>query len=132
MSYTDARLSNTTSLGAAGDRLPFSSKWAGQLGINYRTYISNDWLAFAGASVRHVGSRLGQFTGSALVPRVQLPAYETIDVNAGIERDGFTVSAFVRNLADERGYTGAFDFGAFRSVSVLQPRTFGLNLAKEF
>ena len=132
VSYTDARLSNTTSLGAAGERLPFSSKWAGQLGINYRTYISNDWSAFTGASVRHVGSRLGQFTGSALVPRVQLPAYETIDVNAGIERDGFTVSAFVRNLVDERGYTGAFDFGVFRSVSVLQPRTFGLNLAKEF
>jgi len=132
IAYTDAHLSNTTSLAPEGARLPNSARVTGQFGGEYRFELQPDWMALFGASYRYVGRRLAEFTASAAVPRFVLPSYETIDLRTGVEHEGFELNLYLRNAADKRGYTGAFGYGPYTTVSVLQPRTVGLTLAKSF
>jgi outer membrane receptor protein involved in Fe transport len=53
-------------------------------------------------------------------------------------RNGLTLRIFARNLADERGYTGAgvladgLNVPVRADVDVLQPRTFGVNVDYRF
>jgi iron complex outermembrane receptor protein len=132
VAYTDAHFSNTTSLARPGDRLPSSARLTGQIGGEYRFALQPDWTALFGASFRYVGRRLGEFTASPTIPRFVLPSYETIDLRTGFEHDGFELNIYLRNVADKRGYTGAFGFGPYATVGLLQPRTAGVTLAKSF
>ena len=132
LAYTDAAFRTTTAIAPAGARLPTTPKWSGQVGFEYRFDTGSDWSPFVGASYRYVGRRLGEFAAAPGGPRFVMPSYETVDLRAGAEYRGFEVTAFVRNVADKYGVTGAFDLGPYSTVSLLQPRTFGLSLAKSF
>jgi outer membrane receptor protein involved in Fe transport len=131
VAYTDAYFRNTVGPAVAGDRLPSSAKWTGQIGGEYRFELTDGWKPFFGGSYRYVGRRLGEFAGPGGT-RYVLPHYETVDLRAGVDKDGFEASLFVRNLADKRGYTGGFVFGPYATAGLLQPRTIGLVLSKEF
>jgi iron complex outermembrane receptor protein len=131
VAYTDATFRRTVGPAVAGDRLPSSAKWTGQVGGEYRFDLTDGWKSFLGASYRYVGRRLGEFAGPG-APRYVLPKYETIDLRAGVDKDGFEASFFVRNVADKRGYTGGFVFGPYATAALLQPRTMGLVLSKTF
>jgi iron complex outermembrane receptor protein len=131
IAYTDATFRNTVGPAVAGDRLPSSAKWTGQIGGEYRFELADGWKPFFGASYRYVGKRLGEFAGVGGT-RFVLPHYETVDLRAGVDKSGFQASLFVRNVADKRGYTGAFVFGPYATAGLLQPRTIGLVLSKSF
>jgi iron complex outermembrane receptor protein len=131
IAYTDATFRNTVGPAVAGDRLPSSAKWTSQVGGEYRFDLTDGWKSFLGASYRYVGRRLGEFAGPGGA-RYVLPKYETVDLRAGVDKDGFEASLFVRNVADKRGYTGGFVFGPYATAALLQPRTMGLVLSKTF
>ncbi|AOH83190.1 hypothetical protein AWL63_03560 [Sphingomonas panacis] len=131
IAYTDATFRNTVGPAIAGDRLPSSAKWTGQIGGEYRFELANGWKPFFGASYRYVGRRLGEFAGTGGT-RYVLPKYETIDLRAGVDKSGFEASLFVRNVTDKRGYTGGYVYGPYATASLLQPRTIGLVLSKNF
>lgn len=137
--YNDAQLTESfpdlaTLFGAAGDRLPNSSKISGHISIDHQLSLSNDFSVEYGASLDYVGDRKGAFVSVAGAPdRQEFPAYSQVNLRGGISRDAWTLNVFVTNLADKRGVIagglGTFDPIAF---TYIQPRTIGMTLAWNF
>lgn len=125
-------------LGArAGDRLPLSPKWAAALRAG-REFTVGDHTAHAALAWRYVGERDSNFQHTAVdqAPAYKLPSYSTFAFNAGVELGAATVNVFVRNLADKRGQaaanTGYVPYGQPALVSLIEPRTVGVNVQYSF
>ena len=116
--------------GAAGDRLPYTSRFSGNLSLNDEFPLSNALTGFVGASASYVGDRLDNF---APPPRQDLPAYTKIDGRAGLKFDSWSANLFVTNATDKRGLLGggAGNFIPY-AYQYIQPRTVGLSVAKTF
>ena len=125
----------TTAYGSSGDRLPFSSRFSGNLSINEEVALGAGFTGFAGATVSYVGDRLGYFASifSGSPQRQVYPSYTKADLRAGVERSMWTATVYVTNLADKRGVlTGGIGASPPFAFDYIQPRTFGLNVAKQF
>jgi outer membrane receptor protein involved in Fe transport len=134
--YTDARL--TTAAPAAGgldgDRLPFVPRWAHSASAQYDWPIADGWTAQLGTTINYVGKRVSNYTNRALK---QIPDYTTVNLNAGIEHGGWSLSVYAKNLTDKRGITALGSLGLTPAsnpfgMAVIQPRTFGAELALKF
>jgi iron complex outermembrane recepter protein len=119
--------------GVAGDRLPFSSRFSGNLSLDHEFDLSSSMRSFLGGSVSYVGDRQGSFGNSAVPQRQTFPSYTKTDVHAGLRYESWTANIFITNLTDERGvlYGGlqTFDASVFNYI---QPRTVGLSIVKTF
>ena len=121
-----------------GDRLPFSSKYSGRLGVNYETSLSDDVKGSIGLSATYVGNRKGEFVYDASVAdmRETYPSYTQIDMNAGLVFGNWDVKLFVQNLTNKRGVIGGgfYNQTSFNEnwFNYSQPRTVGLNVAYTF
>jgi len=137
-SWSDAQLATdfgprSPVLGLSGDRLPFSSKFAGSLSLDQRIPLLNGWIGSVGATVSYVGDRKGVFRPPAAPQRQDYPAYAQVDVRAGLKLESWAVNAFVTNLTDKRGLLGG-GLGAISPVSfnITTPRTVGVSASKTF
>jgi outer membrane receptor protein involved in Fe transport len=132
---TDALPATASAIGRAGDRLPFSSRFAASVSADQEFGLNGFWIGTVGAAVRYVGDREGDFTTSPTTGRVDLPAYTQFDLRGGARRDSWNINVFVNNLSDKRGVVGRGVGGSasLQSTAVyIQPRTLGLSVAKEF
>lgn len=125
--------------GKSGERLPYSPKVAASLNARYE--ISALGVpSFVAAGLAHTGARTvsyaGGGAGGAGFTPYTLPAYTTLDVNAGASVAGFELGAYVRNLTDERGQLSATTLygsvGGPTNVQLIRPRTIGLTLSRSF
>ena len=140
LGYTDAELREPTDggiIGDAGDRLPYSADWTASLSLDKQFPVSSEVDAVIGGSVAYVGDRFAAFSSSPLATRAKLPSYTTLGLQAGLEFSGWTATAFVHNLTDERGILRAepeIVSGAtgVYILNVIRPRTFGLSLTRKF
>lgn len=143
--YTDAKLTEGLlesgkpgqQVGNAGDRLPYAAKFAANLSADQNFELGNDLNASLGASMSYLGKRLGTFAAAPATPRGVAPAFTTFDLRGGLEYHGISFNIYMRNVTDKRGYTSAElrAAGALASgynLAVIQPRTFGGNLAVRF
>jgi len=119
--------------GPAGSRLPWSAQVSGRVAIDYDFYRRSNLTAFAGAAASYVGPREMYFS----TPRWSVPAYTQTDLHLGVRSGPWTGNLFIDNAANERGYTGATNaftlgnpFGV--NLTVIQPRTFGLSVSRNF
>jgi iron complex outermembrane receptor protein len=140
LAYTDATLSDDaggTIVASAGDRLPFSAKWTASLIANQRFNITSAVSGFIGAGVSYIGSRFQAFqSAGAIVPRLELPAYTTVDAHTGFAAGGWTITLYARNLTDRLGILSAApesttELGTNR-IDIIRPRTLGVSLVKDF
>jgi iron complex outermembrane recepter protein len=115
--------------GSPGDRVPYTSRFSGNVSINQEFRITRNAIGFVGATESYVGDREGDFTASPS-PRANLPAYAKTDVVAGLRYQSWTTNVFVNNLTDKRGILFV-DTGTGGLVYI-QPRTVGLNVSKAF
>jgi iron complex outermembrane recepter protein len=135
--YTDAELSeDAPDLGGSkGDRLPDTPELTGSLSADYGFDLGGR-DAFLGSTVRHVTDRVVSYDASASVPQYDLPEYTTVDLRAGLQLGATRVQLYVKNAFDERGKlsaTTAFSaLGGPVWVSLVQPRTLGLNVIAQF
>ncbi|ABQ67447.1 TonB-dependent receptor [Rhizorhabdus wittichii RW1] len=118
-----------------GTRLPFSPKFSGSLSIDQDFDIMEDWKASVGGTVAHVGRRFGPF--QPVASRLNLPSYTTVDLRIGARNDDWSITAYVRNVADKRGVLSAAAEGSQAvtgvfGVNYVQPRTIGLSVARSF
>jgi outer membrane receptor protein involved in Fe transport len=60
------------------------------------------------------------------------PAYETMDLRFGLEGDQWSGSLFVENLADERAVTFRSNRWAEPRLTIIRPRTYGLQFRYDF
>jgi len=96
------------------------------------------WDAFVQGGASYVGERSIDIrqTEAALIG--DLDSYWTVDIAAGVERDGWRLSGFIDNLFDERGVTGRYTecaigtcFGEPYDV-VIRPLTVGVRIGRRF
>jgi outer membrane receptor protein involved in Fe transport len=135
--YIDAQLTeDAPDLGGVkGDRMPDTPELTGSLSGDYAFDLgSRD--AFVGATARHIGDRVVSFDASGSVPQYDLPEYTTVDLRAGVQLGTTRLQMYVKNAFDERGElsaTTAFSgLGGPVWVSLVQPRTIGVNLISQF
>jgi len=137
LSWTDAKLTeNAPALGPSGARLPNTARVSANLNARYDFQLAGK-RSYAGLGVRRVGQRNAGFdTPATSVPFFSIPGYTVVDMQLGVDVDGWEVGAFVRNLGDKRGLSGADTaltaFGGPLRVTPLQPRTVGLSVARQF
>jgi iron complex outermembrane receptor protein len=135
--YIDAELSeDAPDLGGLeGDRLPDTPEFTGTLAADYSFEVGGR-EAFLGTTVRHVTDRVSSYDASVGSPQYDLPEYTTVDLRTGLQLGSARLQFYVKNAFDERGKlsaTTAFSaLGGPVWVSLVQPRTIGLNLITQF
>jgi iron complex outermembrane recepter protein len=110
--YTDAYLTQQTPAsvnGQVGDRLPSVPLWETSASANYERHLFGDYSGFAGLNWRFTGNRYADFL--AVGPRQEMPAYHIVDLRTGLETKRWSVSAFVKNVANRL------------AINYLQPET---------
>src|SRR5574337_1265580 len=130
-----------------GTRLPITPRFKGNLIARY-AFSLGDNDAFVQAAIVHVGART---TDLRLVERSllgNLPAYNSADLSAGIQKNNWSVNIYVDNVFDKRAALYKFtecgvqvcaahgvvpqypDGQVYTGFS--QPRTFGLRFKQDF
>lgn len=132
--YTDSHLTEDAPVvkGLNGDRMPFVPKVTGSLAADYRFALSG-LQAWVGGSVNHIGERQSNFSKQANV--LTVPAYSTVNLNAGVEINQVRVTVYAKNLNDERGInfinSVGFPLNPY-TAGIIQPRTLGVDVAYRF
>ena len=144
LTLTDAALTSNlptgptaTIYGLSGDRLPYSAKVSGNVNVEQDFDLPESSTGFVGGAVSYVGQRYGAFSASAGIPRFSAPAYTTLDLRTGVRHGPWALTLFVRNVTDERGWSGGVlkssqNFAEGFTVFVIQPQTMGLSLSRNF
>jgi iron complex outermembrane recepter protein len=135
ISLNDAKLTQnlpptSTAAGLDGDRLPYASRFSGNLAAQQNFKITDFLTAFVSGSVNYLGDRKDVFV-PASIERATLPGYAQINARSGIQYNAWTVSLFANNLADRRGSVNT-DPLVYNSITYIQPRTLGISLVKIF
>ena len=140
--YTNARLKDDTPPlvgGLAGDRLPYTPKYSIGANADYEWELGGDAKASVGASVRSLSKQPAGFDlafRTANGRQRYLPAYEVVDLRAGVDFGKYSLELYAKNLADSEGKTSLeapanVPLGA-AGTAVIRPRTFGVTLTAGF
>nr|WP_298728048.1 TonB-dependent receptor [uncultured Steroidobacter sp.] len=140
LSYTDASLKSSPPdlPNALNTQLPGVPKWSGAVTANYAFTAFGGYEANLGGGWRYVDERYSEVVRTEDNLAYALPAYDVLDLNADVQFDKVTVRLFVKNLTDERAFTGGgvttdgLNQPVRLDLAVLQPRTVGLSLDFQF
>jgi len=136
--YTDAKLVDDALGvgGVSGDGLPTVARWTTAATADYRFPVSEKWNGSVGISYRYIGERTNSFSAAVSYPNAIMPAYDLVDLRAGLQGDRWGVTLFIDNLLDERGEvnlnTTYVPMGGPAYQIVTQPRTIGLQLVGRY
>jgi iron complex outermembrane recepter protein len=130
---------SSTTAGNAGDPLPFSSRWSGNLSVQQERRLGAGLTALVRATGIYVGDRLSLFSSAPTQPRVVLPSYFQVNLLAGVHVKSWEINAYANNLTDKRGVVSRPNSSAATSADIgyldyvyIQPRTVGLSLEYKF
>lgn len=113
-------------------RLPGTPKHSAFIGANFTQPLQNDMELVFGANGSYrseARSDLSDFQN------VDLDGFWLLNLGVTLNADAWSMRAFVNNVADERGATGAFStavFGDTATSYISMPRTYGLTLSYRF
>ena len=127
-SYIDPKLTETTSLGNSGDRLPNSPGRNLHLGIQY-DFTKGRRPVYANVDYSYVGEFFNGIneTGS------EAGGYGKVDASINVEAtEKFNVELFIHNLTNEDSFTSFEIVGVLSEAYRLKPRTAGLKLRYNF
>ncbi|KKW91168.1 TonB-dependent receptor [Sphingobium chungbukense] len=134
VAYTDAKLTAPAPGvgGKDGDRLPGSAPWAGAVMVDYRGEIAGGLNGVAGIAYRYKASVDSQLAGTGQPFR--MGAQNIVDLYGGVNFDKTSVRLYVKNLFNDRSYTGlTFLTDRTRPLfTPVQPFTIGLQLDQSF
>jgi hypothetical protein len=118
--------------GFAGDRLPNTPRFSGNLSSNYDFPLVSDIKGFLGGVLSYVGDRQDAFSAVS-AQRQDLPAYAKLDLHAGSKYNSWTLNIFVNNVTDKRGLiSGGVGNAVPYAFYYIQPRTVGLSASRAF
>jgi iron complex outermembrane recepter protein len=135
-----------------GRRLPTVPKFQLATAANYQWEVQPGSIAYITATYQHIGSRFtqvgdqelgtldlrsfgantigGPLTASVFTYDPELPAYDLLNLRAGVRRDKWDIALYLNNVTDERALL-SFDQerGTRARIGFLtnQPRTFGVS-----
>ncbi|HUD31345.1 MAG TPA: TonB-dependent receptor [Novosphingobium sp.] len=139
--YLDAKLTEdqisdaVVAAGRSGDRIPYIPHFAGSVGAEYRTPVSDAVEFFARADVNYVGSSYSEFRPTN-VYRVKMDDYALANLRIGFElpESDTGVYLFVNNVFDAVAINRASMSSTPNSYGATSaaPRTIGVNLRRDF
>jgi iron complex outermembrane receptor protein len=140
-----------------GRRLPTVPRFQLAAAATYQWEVRPGALAYVTGTYQHIGSRFtqvgdedlgtlnllsfepttigGPLTASVFTYDPKLPAYDLVNLRAGVRRSGWDVAFFVNNLTDERALLSLDqERGTRARIGYLtnQPRTFGIATRFDF
>jgi len=122
---------NSTSVGEAGARIPYSTRWSGNLAIQQEAALSSRVNGFVGGMLAYLGDHFGSFQSGP--QRQYYPPYAKLDLRAGLHFDAWTMSGYATNVLNRRALlSGALESYPAGYATYIQPRTIGLNLSLDF
>ncbi|PNU06893.1 ligand-gated channel protein [Novosphingobium guangzhouense] len=139
--YLDAKLTEdqvndaVVAAGRAGDRIPYIPHFAGSMGAEYRTPVSDTVEFFARADVNYVGSSYSEFRPTN-VYRVKMDDYVLANLRVGFElpESDAGIYLFVNNVFDAVAINRASMSSTPNSYAATSaaPRTIGVNVRRSF
>lgn len=139
--YLDAKLTEdqvndaVVAAGRAGDRIPYIPHFAGSMGAEYRTPVSDTVEFFARADVNYVGSSYSEFRPTN-VYRVKMDDYVLANLRVGFElpESDAGIYLFVNNVFDAVAINRASMSSTPNSYAATSaaPRTIGVNVRGSF
>ena len=138
--YIDAVLVNDAGSGfpgVSGNWLPFSSRYSADFSVDEHFALTGTIQGFVGGDAAYVGKRYEGFPPSLGEPQPLVPSYTYGNVHAGLEVSGCTVTAFVKNVTNDRGVLSTQQqFSPANTLPLhtafITPRTIGISILKEF
>jgi outer membrane receptor protein involved in Fe transport len=119
----EAELDDPAEGGAAGNRLPHTVEEEGSLSAQYRFTLTQSIGAFVRGDIQYRGDAFSDVRNR---PEDRTDEYTLGNLNFGVEFGRFEVTAFWRNVTDERAELVRFQDGI--QVYRNQPETVGLTL----
>ena len=146
LSYTDSELGEDVPAinGVEGDRTPYSPQFTLSASVDYDFPIAlfgGGYMAFIHGDARWVDERITRLPGD---PRestgwgglFNLDAYGEGNLRAGVYSDVWRLELYVQNLWDERPELSkrSWPYSEFPGTPIvtLRPRTFGIQVSREF
>jgi iron complex outermembrane recepter protein len=118
--------------GDSGDKLPYSTRFSGNLSLKQDFPLGNDVIGFAGAMMTYMGKRAGNFQPVG-VDRQLFPSYVKTDLRAGARYQSWLVDVYLNNVANKRAELGGgVDGFPTDAIIYIQPRTAGISVSKTF
>ena len=131
MSYTEAELEETTSIGTKGDPLPGSADFNLSTGIQYDFTLAN-YDSF----IRIDYSYFSEYHSNLAESGEAAGGFGQVNTSLGMNVDQWAISLFANNLINENGLTWVETSNTDQSGTTrayrIRPRTIGLNLSYEF
>lgn len=116
----------------AGEPLAFAPEFQGNLRARYEWPVT----AFGETYDAYVMPRLvyssSSFTDIIEINKMELDAYTTLGLSAGVVKDNWTFEVFGNNLTDERAELSGNFVNDRERVTVARPRTFGVRASVDF
>jgi len=117
---------------ASGNRLPLTSRWTLSGFADLRFDVASGTRGFARGEVNHRGEFF-RFVENSDAVGDRVPAYQVVNVRAGLEWDRLTLSAYVENLLDDNYVVGwRADNSLSGLYAVIQPRRYGIRAIASF
>ena len=99
--FTDTRITKATvSGGAEDDRVPYIPRYTATLSADYEIPLASDMTFFVGGDVNFVGARYTDLPGN-LSNYHRLGAYQLANAHIGVEKDGWRLSAILKNVTND-------------------------------
>ncbi|MEH6676886.1 TonB-dependent receptor [Phenylobacterium sp.] len=119
--------------GLEGERIPNTSKWGGNLGVE-QTFTMFGLDAYARADASYTGEAFTTFSPNDPIRRA-FGDYTLVDLRSGVQTGTWEASIYVRNLFNERALTGwnvQSRPGIPDLVRTTEPRELGIQLGYNF
>lgn len=139
--YTDATFddfpnaivgANGQTADLTGNLLPLSTEWSGNADVEYRHPLGALGEGFAKVGYIYRGDTYDDIQNRNVDGEL-IPSYDLWNLRLGVERDRYSVIAFVDNVTDEP-YIGGWlaDSSLSGVLAVMNPRSFGVRLIARF
>ncbi len=119
---------------AAGTRLPVAPHFKGDL-VARQTFDLGGWKSNVQGSYTFQGNATPLMLPAEVNVLGKMPAYETLDLSAGMEQHGLSFGVFVTNVFDKRGQLTRYtECNTCQQVYIvpIQPMTVGLKFGQKF
>jgi outer membrane receptor protein involved in Fe transport len=112
-----------------GTEFPNTSPWAATLDAQYEFPIVEGYVGYVGGLLRYQDT---SYNSLGVVPLLRVPAYETLDLRAGVTRDKWKFGLWAKNVTNAYYVLTAFRALDFTSRWVGPPVTFGVSLSYRY
>jgi len=128
---TDAQYALNPTLGRTGDAIPNVPKFQFSVNVKYQAPLSNGWDGMVAADVTYRDGVDSYFSSNAF--NLPLDSYTLVGLRMGLIHGPWSVTAFARNLTDERAQVSAINSTQDPdALLTVRPRTIGLSLTRTF